>query len=273
MGLSTNHCTRRIVRRPFDRLGGERIYSFAVHATHRRDLYTQMPYTPGLSSELVKFSWERISPCPPAESETRPLSEACDALDALDLLASYAEGNPPGSNGNVSARVSDEGAMIVTATQLPSKRGLKPDDFVRLERYTFDETNEMLSRAYYSGEKLPSSESILHWHFYRKYPQIKAIVHVHENTELLYSSVSREAWERLRVVETTRFGDAGTVDLPYSVEEVIEDLGQYVVLKDHWPEWDKAHTGTVAFGESLDAAVARVIAVHEGLREAAAGAR
>lgn len=159
--------------------------------------------------------------------------------------------------------------MIVTATQLPSKRGLESDDFVRLERYTFDETNEMLSRAYYSGEKLPSSESILHWHFYRKYPQIKAIVHVHENTDLLYSSASREVWERLGVVETTRYGDAGTVDLPYSVEEVIEDIGQYVVLKDHWPEWDKAHTGTVVFGESLDAAVERVIAVHEGLRCAA----
>ena len=245
----------------------------AVQAAPRRDLYTQMPYTPGLSSELVKFSWERTSPCPPTESETRPLSKVCDALDSLDLLASYAEGNPVGSNGNVSVRVSDDGAMLVTATQLASKRGLKADDFVRLERYTFDETNEMLSRAYYSGEKLPSSESILHWHFYRKYPQIKAIVHVHENTDLLYSDRSRGAWERLNVVETTRYGDAGTVDLPYSVEEVIDDLGQYVVLKDHWPEWDKAHTGTVVFGESLDTAVARVIGVHEGLREAVTGTR
>lgn len=245
----------------------------AVHATPRRDLYTQMPYTPGLSSELVKFSWERISPCPPAESETRPLSEACDALDSLDLLASYTEGNPVGSNGNVSVRASNEGAMVVTATQLPSKRSLKANDYVRLERYTFDETNEMLSRAYYSGEKLPSSESILHWQFYRKFPQIKAIVHVHENTDLLYSDRSREAWERLGVVETTRYGDAGTVDLPYSVEEVIEDLGQYVILKDHWPEWDKAHTGTVVFGESLNAAVERVIGVHEGLQEAVADDR
>ena len=228
-----------------------------------------MPYTPGLNSELVKFSWERISPTPPSDSETRPLIAACDELDALDLLASYTTGNPVGSNGNVSVRASIEGAMIVTATQLPTKRGLQADDFVVLDRYTFSPDDDNISRAYYSGSKLPSSESILHWHFYRKHAHINAIVHVHENTELLYSPTSRAAWERLSVIETARYGDAGTLDLPHSVEEVIEDLGQYVILKDHWPEWDKAHTGTVVFGESLDEAVNRVIEVHNGLRPAA----
>ncbi len=227
-----------------------------------------MPYTPGLSSELVKFSWERISPTPPTNSEARPLIAVCDELDALDLLASYAPGNPLGSNGNVSIRASAEGAMIVTATQLPAKRCLQSDDFVLLDRYTFAPDDENVSRAYYSGSKLPSSESILHWHFYRKHPHIKAIVHVHENTDLLYSPRSRAAWERLGVIETVRYGDAGTLDLPHSVEEVIEDLNQYVILKDHWPEWDKAHTGTVVFGESLDEAVTRVIEVHNGLRSA-----
>ena len=75
-----------------------------------------MPYTPGLSSELVKFSWEQISPTPLSDFETGQLSAACDELDALDLLASYTPGNPVGSNGNVSVRGSAEGAMIVTAT-------------------------------------------------------------------------------------------------------------------------------------------------------------
>ena len=60
-----------------------------------------MPYTPGLNSELVKFSWEQISPTPLSDFETGQLSAACDELDALDLLASYAQGNPAGSNGNV----------------------------------------------------------------------------------------------------------------------------------------------------------------------------
>ncbi len=227
-----------------------------------------MPYTPGLSSELVKFSWERISPTPPSDSHTARLSAACDELDKFDLLASYASGNPVGSNGNVSVRARADGAMFVTATQLPTKRGLNSEDFVLLDRYTFDPSNEHVSKAYYSGSKLPSSESILHWHFYRKYPRINAIVHVHENTELLYSRESRTAWRRLGVIETTRYGDAGTVDLPHSVEEVLENWRQYVILKDHWPEWDKAHTGTVVFGESLDEAVNRVVEVHKGLKSA-----
>ena len=126
----------------------------------------------------------------------------------------------------------------------------------------------MASKAYYSGEKLPSSESILHWYFYEKHAEINAIVHVHENTELLYASSSRGVWDSLGVTETNRYGDAGTVDLPHSVEEVIEDLGQYVILKDHWAEWDKAHTGTVVFGKTLDEARDRVVGVHKGLKAA-----
>ena len=230
-----------------------------------------MPYTPGLSSELVKFSWEQISPTPPTEFEILPLCAACNELDELDLLASYAPGNPVGSNGNVSVRANPEGAMIVTATQLPTKRSLQPEDFVILDRYTFHREDENVSRAYYSGSKLPSSESILHWYFYRKHAHINAIVHVHESTDLLYSPASRAAWEDLGIIETTRYGDAGTVDLPHSVEEVIQNLGQYVILRDHWPEWDKAHTGTVVFGESLDEALNRVVAAHEGLRNAVGG--
>ena len=100
--------------------------------------------------------------------------------------------------------------MVVTATQLPNKRGLQTDDFVVLDRYTFAADDENVSRAYYSGSKLPSSESILHWYFYRKHPHIRAVVHVHENTELLYSPASRAAWERLGIIETARYGDAGT---------------------------------------------------------------
>lgn len=227
-----------------------------------------MPYSPGLSSELVKFGWERISTASPSCTETRPLSIVCDELDSLDLLASYAPGNPIGSNGNVSVRSNAEGGMVVTATQLPTKRGLQADDFVRIHRYTFDAMDETSSTVHYSGRKLPSSESILHWHFYRKHPHINAIVHVHESTELLYSPAARAVWGRLGVIETNRYGDAGTIDLPRSVEEVLQDMGQYVILKDHWPEWDRAHTGSVVFGGSLQEAGSRVIEVHRGLRGA-----
>ena len=227
-----------------------------------------MPYTPGLSSDLVKFTWEQTSPTPPTDAETRPLCTVCGELNELDLLASYKPGNPVGSNGNLSVRRKAGGGFTVTATQLPSKHGLEAGDFVVLDRYKFEGVDQMASKAYYSGEKLPSSESILHWYFYEKHAEINAIVHVHENTELLYAWSSRGVWDSLGVIETNRYGDAGTVDLPHSVEEVIEDLGQYVILKDHWAEWDKAHTGTVVFGKTLDEARVRVVGVHKGLKAA-----
>ena len=226
-----------------------------------------MPYTPGLSSELVKFSWEQISPTPPSDSETRPLSAACDELDALDLLASYAPGYPVGSNGNVSVRASDEGAMIVTATQLPTKRGLQAEDFVLIDRYTFDQADENVSRAYYSGSKLPSSESILHWHFYRKHTHVNAVVHVHENTELLYSPESRAAWERLGVIETTRYRRRG-----HGRPAALGRGGHRGPGSIRHPEGPPGRRGTrptrepSSSGRVWEAAVTRVIEVHKGLK-------
>lgn len=224
-----------------------------------------MSYRKAMSSDLVKFEWERLSSTPPSPTQTLPLCALCDELDALGLMTPYGSGNPIGSNGNVSVRLNPEGGMLVTATQLPSKRGLQADDFVQLDRCDIDPENGAAATAYYSGSKLPSSESILHWYFYQKRPAVNAIVHIHESTNLLYSEPSREAWKRLGVIETARYGDPGTIDLPHSVEEVIEDIDQYVILKDHWPAWDSEHTGTVVFASTLEEARHRVIEVHEGL--------
>ena len=224
-----------------------------------------MSYRKAMSSDLVKFEWVRLSPTPPSPAQALPLCALCDELEALGLMTPYGSGNPIGSNGNVSVRLNPEGGMLVTATQLPSKRGLQADDFVQLDRCDLEPGNAAAATAYYSGSKIPSSESILHWYFYQKRPAVNAIVHVHESTNLLYSEPSRKAWERMGVIETVRYGDAGTIDLPRSVEEVIEDLDQYVILKDHWPAWDREHTGTVVFASTLEKARRRVIEVHEGL--------
>ena len=73
------------------------------------------------------------------------------------------------------------------------------------------------------------------------------------------------------MIETARYGNAGTIDLPNSVEEVICKLTQYVVLKGHYVPWDLEHTGTVVFGKDLDEALRRVVDIHDGLVEANAG--
>ena len=72
-------------------------------------------------------------------------------------------------------------------------------------------------------------------------------------------------WSNLDIIETPRNGVAGTIDLPLSVEEVLKDFNQYVILKDHYADWDRAHTGTVVFGKTLQETFQRVSDIHQQL--------
>mgnify|MGYP001158278578 FL=1 len=220
------------------------------------------------NTEAVKFSSTQLSTESPSPEAVEQLCLICNELDSIDLLAPYEAPAPIGSNGNLSYRKGDTSRFIVTATRLDTKRDLQPDAFVDVDRYELYGPEEMDSTAYFHGQQRPSSESILHWYFYQLYAEVNAIIHVHENTELLYSKESRSVWEELGIIETNRYGDAGTVDLPRTVDEVFTNLNEYVVLKDHYPEWDTKHTGTVVFAENLDHARDRIIQVHEGLSEA-----
>ena len=218
-----------------------------------------------LNSELVKFTWEQLSTEIPTGDQVKELSNICNTLDTLDLLTSYTPSEIVGSNGNLSYRYGDEGSFVVTATQLHSKKGLNSSDFAIIDRYEFAENDTTASKAFYHGLKLPSSESILHWYYYSKYPQVNAIIHVHEITDLLYSPKSRKRWRDLGIVETSRYGDAGTIDLPLTVEEVLKNLNNYVILKNHYPDWDKEHTGTVVFAKNLQEAFYHISSIHQKL--------
>ena len=66
-------------------------------------------------------------------------------------------------------------------------------------------------------------------------------------------------------METSRYGDAGTIDLPLTVEEVLKNLNHYVILKDHYTKWDKGHTGAVVFGENLQEAFRHISYIHKEL--------
>lgn len=224
-----------------------------------------MPCSCNLNSELVKFTWEQLSTKTTSDEEVKELRNICDKLDSYDLVTAYNPSEIPGSNGNLSYRYGDGNNFIVTATQLPSKKGLAASDFAIVERYEFPENSDDGSTAFYHGVKLPSSEAILHWYYYVNYPEINAIIHVHEITDLLYSQKSRTMWNDLNIIETPRNGVAGTIDLPLSVEEVLKDFNQYVILKDHFADWDRAHTGTVVFGKTLQETFQHVSDIHQQL--------
>ena len=125
-----------------------------------------MSCSSNLNSELVKFTWEQLSTEIPTGDQVKELSNICNTLDTLDLLTSYTPSEIVGSNGNLSYRYGAKGSFVVTATQLPSKKGLNSSDFAIIDRYEFAENDTAASKAFYHGLKLPSSESILHWYYY-----------------------------------------------------------------------------------------------------------
>jgi len=208
-------------------------------------------------TDFIRFDHDRLS------SKTTPdvsaLSQACDALADRGLLASYESGEFIGSNGNVSQR-HPEGGFLITATQLRSKQDLGPAAFVHIVDYSRTATSYT---ARFHGLRLPSSESLLHWHLYKCFPEVNAIVHAHEFNNRLYGDPDR--WPELNIVETARSGTPGTIDLGEVASEAFADTAHYVILKNHVPPWDRHRTGTVALGQTLAKATARALHIHEQL--------
>ena len=207
-------------------------------------------------SSLIQFTAKQLSESLP--KDTASLREACTTLSTCDLLASYEDTDVIGSNGNISQR-SHQGGFLITATQLPSKQNLAPDDCVHIETYVDGE-------ARFHGAKFPSSESLMHGHLFETFPAIQAIVHVHESNDLLYSETGRAHWSELGIVETTSDVGGGTLAVGESTAAAFSDESNYVILKNHRPDWDLGRTGTVVMGQTLREAVNRTLAVHKGLK-------
>jgi len=211
------------------------------------------PYT-----DFIRFECEQLSDVPPAE--VTALSQACDALAEQELLATYDCDEHVGSNGNVSLR-HPEGGFVITGTQLVSKQNLGPADFVHI---TGCARQAAAFTTRYHGVRPPSSESLLHFHLYENFPDITAVVHVHEFNDRLFDNPTH--WPDLNVVQTARSGDTGTIDLGEVACEAFATEKHYVILKDHVPPWDTHRTGTVALGRTLAEAVARTLFIHEALK-------
>lgn len=209
-------------------------------------------------SSLTQFTAKQLSESLP--KDTASLREACTTLSTYDLLASYEDTEVIGSNGNVSQRT-EQGGFFITATQLPSKQNLTPDDCVYIETYVDGE-------ARFHGTKFPSSESLMHGYLFETFPAIQAIVHVHESSDLLYSETGRAHWTELGIVETASDVGGGTLAVGEATAAAFSDESNYVILKNHRPDWDLGRTGTVVMGQTLRGAVNRTLAVHEGLKNA-----
>ncbi len=207
-------------------------------------------------SDFIQFNPVQLSGAVP--ENTTALREACTTLAARDLHSSYENTDLIGSNGNISIRRTS--GFVITATQLPSKHNLAPEDCVHLETCAGGE-------ARFHGAKLPSSESIMHWHLFETFPAIQAIVHVHESNALLYSESNRSRWAELSIVESAQDIGGGTIEVGKATAETFTTETSYVILKNHRPVWDPGRTGTVVMGRTLEEAVDRVLIIHEALKQ------
>ena len=208
------------------------------------------------SSDFIQFNPVQLSATVP--ENTAALREACATLAAHDLHTSYTGTDLIGSNGNVSVRRTS--GFAITATQLPSKENLAPEDCVHLETCANGE-------ARFHGAKLPSSESIMHWHLFETFPAIQAIVHVHESNALLYSEPNRTRWTELGIVESAQDIGGGTIEVGQATAETFTTETSYVILKNHRPDWDLGRTGTVVMGRTLEESLNRTLEIHEALKE------
>jgi ribulose-5-phosphate 4-epimerase/fuculose-1-phosphate aldolase len=211
--------------------------------------------------DFIQFNPVQLSDTVP--EDTTALREACTTLAAHDLHTGYTGTDLIGSNGNVSIRRAHNGmssGFVITATQLPSKENLAPEDCVHLETCAGSE-------AHYHGTRLPSSESIMHWHLFETFPAIQAIVHVHESNALLYSEPNRSRWAELSIVESAQDIGGGTIEVGQATAETFTTETSYVILKNHRPDWDLGRTGTVVMGRTLEEAVDRALIIHEALKQ------
>lgn len=140
----------------------------------------------------------------------------------------YDKGYIVSSDGNISARVSDD-RIVATPTGL-CKGTLGPDDLCILDT----EGNQI------SGKLRPSSEIGMHYFLYRQRPDATAVVHAHPPTATAFSianipltdCVLPEVIISLGSIPTARYGTPGGPEISEPIRQYVKEYDAYV-LENH----------------------------------------
>jgi L-fuculose-phosphate aldolase len=151
-------------------------------------------------------------------------------------------GLTPENAGNISVR-SGRGMHITVGGV--SKGALSADDIVEVVDFDFHVAKVV-------GVKEPSSETPMHWLIYQSYPDVKAVIHVHDD---LAVDEAQKLERDCGIRSTESFANYGTQEQAFQVVEALSHC-QYAVIKGH---------GVVCMGESLDEALGLIVSVHSGL--------
>jgi L-fuculose-phosphate aldolase len=162
----------------------------------------------------------------------RGFLEAGRALNSLGLT--------PENAGNFSVRVAS--GMLITVGGV-NKGAMTEDDVVCVVDFDFECAKVL-------GRKEPSSEAPMHWLIYQSFPDVSAVIHVHDDLAL---GKERELKSLLGICSTESQASYGTQDQAYQVIDALEE-GQYAIIKGH---------GIVVMGESLAECVGLIVGVHD----------
>jgi len=148
-----------------------------------------------------------------------------------------------GTGGNVSLRIGDTETLAVTPT---SKRydELSTDDICIVD---FNETQ-------LSGTYPPSIEIAMHIAVYRNRPDVRAIVHTHQNYASVFSVINRPVpalFEEVSLkigprIDIVDFAPAGSAELANQVAEKLRNGARGYIIQNH---------GALALGCTMEEAL------------------
>ncbi len=168
----------------------------------------------------------------PSDEQTR-LRQAICRIASL----AYERGFTSGSEGNISARLSDDTLLITPASLM--KGFLEPEQIAHVD---------MQGRPVDAGPK-PSSEVGIHLVAYGERPDVRAICHAHPPHAValtiadidLQMPIIPEAVVTIGGIPTAPFGIPGTPDLGETIREIVR-CSDTMIMKNH---------GSVTLGSNL----------------------
>jgi len=181
---------------------------------------------------VVKYSLKYNQTDEIAKKECKKIENVRARLFSLGLIGAYSNGI---GFGNISVRYKKKNSFVITATQTGELPKLSPSYYSFVKKVDFKKF-----RTYAMGPSRPSSEAITHACIYNLDPDIKAVIHIH----------NEKIWDYM-----LKNNYLSTNDTPYGTPQMVEDvkniyknidpfLNNAFVMKGHFE-------GVVTFGKSL----------------------
>lgn len=164
------------------------------------------------------------------------INPARNKLADLKLIGRYSDGL---CYGNISIRLPGTDEFFISASDTGKIAVTGREHYVKIISCNMEK-----NFCLYSGQGLPSSETLTHYVIYKMCKETNSVIHIH----------NRELWQRLigNVPTTSILAEYGTIDMVKEVEKLFKDgfLQKRKLLVMHGHE-----EGVVCFGKSADEAL------------------